>query len=81
MLTGAVVASLFWDAVAVVLLGVTGLAAVAVAVGGPVYVGYTAYQTSATNDLSNPAALGFAAGFFAFLILLFVGLLVITYAA
>lgn len=81
MLEAAVVASLVWDVVALVLVAVVGLMAVVATVGGPVYVAYTAYQTAATNDLANPAALGFAAGFFALLIVLFIGMLILTYAA
>jgi len=44
-----------------------GIVVVAVLIGVPAYLGYTAYQMAAQKDLFNPAALGFAAGFFALL--------------
>lgn len=80
MLLEAVVLGLVWDVLAVGLVVVVGLLGAAVAVGVPAYVGYTAYETASTNDLSNPAALGFTAGFLVLLIGGFIAMLVFVYA-
>lgn len=46
--------------------------AVAVAVGVPYIVGKLVYDRARTDDLANPAALGFGAAFFTVLLGLFV---------
>jgi hypothetical protein len=55
-----------------------GLLVAGILIGVPAYLGYMAYQTAAQKDLFNPAALGFAAGFFALLMIaVIIGLAVV----
>jgi hypothetical protein len=56
-----------------------GVIAISVVVGVPSYIGYLAYDTVRDKDMYNPAALGFAAGFFSLLVLVVIILLVLVY--
>lgn len=56
----------------VLLYLVVAVVVIALAVGVPYFIGKTVYERARSDDLSNPAALGFAAAFFAVLLGLFV---------
>lgn len=58
---------------------VVGIVFVAIIVSVPAYIGYLAYDTVRDKDVYNPAALGFAAGFFSLLVLVVIILLVLVY--
>lgn len=59
-------------AAVVLLYGLLAVVAIAVAIGLPYLIGKTVYDRARSDDLSNPAALGFGAAFFAVLLGLFV---------
>lgn len=59
-------------AVVVLVYAVLTVLAVSIAIGLPYLIGRTVYDRARSDDLSNPAALGFGAAFFAVLLGLFV---------
>lgn len=58
---------------------IVGIVVVGVVVSVPPYIGYLAYDTVRDKEIYNPAALGFAAGFFSLIILGVIILLVLVY--
>jgi|GEM_PF-2858828 len=61
-----------WLVAYVLLYLLLGAVAILVTLGIPAYVGRLVYDRARTEELTNPVAIGFGAGFFAALILLFV---------
>jgi tetrahydromethanopterin S-methyltransferase subunit F len=63
----------------VVLWLVLALLTMGVVIGVPAYIGYIAYDTVRDKEVYNPAALGFAAGFFSLVVIVVIILLVLVY--
>ena len=63
----------------VVLYGLLALIAIAIAIGVPYTIGKLVYDRARSDDLSNPAALGFGAAFFAVLVGLFVAAIMLQW--
>lgn len=70
----------FWTAAFVLLYLGLAVAAVVLSVAVPYFAGRTVYERARTEDMENPAVVGFAAAFFSVLLGLFVVGIVIVYA-
>lgn len=68
-----------WAILSVVVYVLLALLVVAVGIGSPGVFGFLVYQRAQQEGLDNPAAVGFAAGFFALLIGLFLVGTVLVY--